>query len=232
LSARIVELGRRLEGGDMILIEAAANAHGTKSHSVLTKTTAERESNRGALAKLRAQEAALRERVVANANADTLADVDSEVKALAEAVQALDRREKKIIEERKALDTPPGKHDALEEAATKAKKALDDALEKIASATSDRDTWSARLQEGRRAAEGSEMEARKAAKGGAGAATIRAGARGEGGAIIGARKGGEPAKTRHEALVGEARKAEGALHASGGAAADERARDLEAALQR
>src|SRR5262249_58558965 len=31
LSARIVELGRRLEGGDMVLIEAAANAHGTKS---------------------------------------------------------------------------------------------------------------------------------------------------------------------------------------------------------
>jgi hypothetical protein len=61
-------------------------------------------------------------------------------------VQALNHREKKIVEERKLLEAPAGKHDALEEAATKARKALNDALEKIASATSDRDTWNARLQ--------------------------------------------------------------------------------------
>jgi DNA repair exonuclease SbcCD ATPase subunit len=232
LSARIVELERRLEGADMVLIEAAAKAHGTKSHAVLTKTTAERESNREALAKFRAQDAALRERVVANANSDALEDVDAEMKALAEVGQALDRREKKIIEERRVLDAPPGKHDALEEAATKAKNALDDALERIASATRDSDSWSARLQERRRAAEGINIEALKTAEESARAATIMDGAPVDEAAIISARKAEETAKTRHEALVSDLRKAEGALHASGGAAADERARDLEAALQR
>ena len=169
---------------------------------------------------------------MANANGDALADLDAEVKALAEAGQALDRREKKIIEERKVLDAPPGKHDALEEAATKAKKALDDALERIASATSDRDTWNARLQERRGAAEGIDIEALKKAEESARAATSIDGAPVDEAAIISARKAEETAKSRHEALVGELRKAEGALHASGGAAADERVRDLEAALQR
>ncbi len=232
LSARIVELERRLEGTDMVLIEAAANAHGAKSRAVLTKKTAERESNRAAIAKLRAQEAALRERVVANAKGDALADLDAEVKALTEAGQALDRHEKTIIEERKVLDAPPGKHDALEEAATKAKKALDDALEKIASASSDRDTWSARLQERRGPAEGIDIEALKKAEERARAATSVDGPPVDEAAIISARKAEETAKSRHQALVGELRKAEGALHASGGAAADERAHDLEAALQR
>lgn len=232
LSVRIVELERRLEGTDMVLIEAAANAHGTTSHAVLTKKTRERESKRDALAKLRAQEAALRERVVENADGDALASLDAEVKALAEAGQALDRREEKIIEERKVLDAPPGNHDALEGAATEAKKALDGALEKIASASSERETWNARLQERRRAAEGIDIETLKTAEERARAATSMDGAPVDETAIISARKAEETAKNRHEDLVGELRKAEGALHASGGAAADERVRDLEAALRR
>jgi DNA repair exonuclease SbcCD ATPase subunit len=232
LSARIVELERRLEGTNMVLIEAAANAHGTKSHAVLTKKTAERESNRAALAKFRAQEAAIRERMVANASGDALADLDAEVRALEEAGQALDRREKKIIDERKVLDAPPGKNDALEEAARKAKKALDAALEKIASGTSDRDTWSARLQERRGAVAGIDIEALKRAEASARASTNIDGPPVDEAAIISARTAEETAKGRHEAVVGELRKAEGALQASGGAAADERVRDLEAALQR
>jgi hypothetical protein len=75
LSARIIELERRLEGTDMALIEAAASAHGVRSHDVLTKKTGERESNRAQLAKLRAQEATLRDGVVVNANGDALADL-------------------------------------------------------------------------------------------------------------------------------------------------------------
>jgi hypothetical protein len=64
----------------------------------LGRKTAERELNRAERARLRAQEAALRERVLANANGDGLADLDAELKALAEAVQALNHREKKIVE--------------------------------------------------------------------------------------------------------------------------------------
>src|SRR5262249_43822197 len=91
LSAQIVELQRRLEGIDVFLIESTANAHGTKLQGVLAKKTRERESNRTALDTLRGQEAAIRERIVANANGDTLADIDAEVEALAKALQALDR---------------------------------------------------------------------------------------------------------------------------------------------
>ena len=232
LSARIVELERRLEGTDMVLVEAAFNAHGTTCRAVLNRKTTERESNRGELARLRAQEAALRERVVSNANDDALAELDAEVRALAEAVQVLNHHEKRIVEERKLLDAPAGKHDALEEAATKAKKALDDALERIASATSDRDTWNARLQERRGATEGIDIEALKKAEESARAATSIDGAPVDEAAIVSARYAEETARSRHESLLGELRTAEGALYASGGAAADERMRDLEAALQR
>jgi hypothetical protein len=116
------------------------------------------------------------------------------VKALAEAGHALDRREKQIIEERKVLDAPPGKHDELEEAATKAKKALDEALEKVASATSDRDTWNVRLQERRPAAEGIDIEALKQAEARARAATSMDGALVDEAAIISARKAEETVK--------------------------------------
>jgi hypothetical protein len=232
LSARIVELEHRLEEADMALIEATANAHGTKSHAVLTKKTVERRAKRTALDTLRAQEAALREGVAANGNGDALADLDAEVKALAEAGHVLDRREQRIVEERRALNAPPGKHDALEEAAIKAKKALDDALEKIESATNDRATWNARLQERQRAADGIDIEALKTAEERARAATSMDGAQVNEAAITSARRVEEAAKSRHEVLVGDLREAEGALHASGGAAADERVRDLEAALQR
>jgi hypothetical protein len=64
----------------------------------------------------------------------------------------LDRREEKVAEERKILNGPPSKNDALEEAVTVVQRALDAALAKIASATSDRDSWSAWLQERRGAA--------------------------------------------------------------------------------
>jgi hypothetical protein len=232
LSARIVELEQRLEGADIVLIEAAANAHGTKSHAVLTKKTAQREANRTEFTTLRAQEAALRERVVADANGDAPADLDAEATALAEAGRVIDRREKELIEERKGLDAPPGTHDALEEAAVEAKTALDDALDKFTSATRDRETWNARLQERTRAVEGIDIEALKKAEENARVATSMDGAPVNEAAIVRARDAAQTAKIRYEALVGDLRQAEGRLDASGGAVADERLRDLEAALQR
>jgi AAA domain len=232
LSARIVELERRLEGTDLGLIEAAVKATGGNSRAVLTRRTQERESQRSALARLRAQEGVLRDRGVANMSVEAVSDLDAEVSALAQAVQDLDRREKRIAEEREILDAPPRKNDALEEAVMKANKALDDALTKIESAKSERDSWNARLQERRGAAAGVGIEALKRAEEAALAAASNDDATVDDTEIAAARKAEEAAKSRHKGLIGELHKAEGALHATGGAAADERVRELESALQR
>jgi DNA repair exonuclease SbcCD ATPase subunit len=232
LSTRILELEARLESTDVGLIEAAATTHGAKTHAVLTTKTADRESSRSALARLRAQEAALRERVAANTKCEVITDVDAEVSTLAQAAQDLDRREKRIAEERKALDAPPGKTDALEEAVTTAKRALDEALAKFGSARSERDTWTARLQERRGAAAGVDIQALARVEEAACGAASDDGAPVDDTMIANARKAEETAKSRQETLVGNLRKAEGALDASGGAIADERLGDLEAALQR
>jgi hypothetical protein len=232
LSARIVELERRLEGADVGLIEAATTAHGAKSRAVLTKMTAERESKRSALAKLCAEEATLREHAAANTNGDAIADLDGEVSALALAAQDLDRREKKIAEEREVLNAPPRKNDALEQRVEEAREALENALVEISSATRERDSWSARLQERSGAAAGVDIEELTRMEEAARSAASNDGARVDETAIASARKAEEAARSHYEALVGELRKAEGALQASGGAAADERVHDLEAALQR
>ena len=130
------------------------------------------------------------------------------------------------------LNIPPDKHDTLVSAVAAAKRALDEALGRVTTATSERDVWGARLQERRIAAEGIDIEALTRAEDAARAAASSDGAVVDETAVIAARRTEEAAKYRHEMLMGELRKAEGALLASGGAAADERLRDLEAALQR
>lgn len=232
LSARIAELESRLQGADVSLVEAAATAHGSNARAVLTKKTAERDSQRSALAALRAREGALRERVAADAAGGVIADVDTEVGAVALAAQALDQREKKVAEERKILDAPPMQDDSLAEAVAKARKELEDALAKIASATTERDTWNARLHERRGTAAGVDIVALTKAEDAVRAAASNDGAPVDDAAIASARKAEETAKSHHEALLGELRQAEGALHASGGAAADERLRELEDAVRR
>ena len=116
--------------------------------------------------------------------------------------------------------------------ATKAKKALEDALAKFATATSDRDTWNARLQERRIVAAGVDITALIRGEEDARMASSNDGALVDAPAIAKAQQAEETAKSHHESLLGELRKSEGALHASGGAAADEKLRELEAALQR
>lgn len=231
-AARIVELERRLEGADVVVIEATANAHGARARAVLARKTAERESKREALAKLRGQEAALRERTTAHFNGGAIADLDAELRAIGAAAQRLEERERSIAEERKILDVLPGSHDSLEYAVTVAKGALDEGLGQITTATSERDVWNARLQERRGAAGALDMDALKMAEDTARAAASNDGTPVDDAAVVNARGDEETAKTRHEMLIGELRKAEGALSASGGAAADERVRDLEVALQR
>jgi hypothetical protein len=231
-SARILELEHRLEGSEMAAIEAVATAHGPKAHAVLAKKKKEREAHGMTLAKVRAQESVLRERVAASTNTHAIADLDAEVCELARAAEDLDRRAKKLAADRQVLDAPPVKSDAIEEAVTAAKRALEDALAKIGSAVSERDSWIARLQERGSAAAGVDIAALTRVEETARAAASKDGSIVEETEIIKARKAEEDAETHHEALVGELRKSEGALHYSGGAAADERVHELDAALQR
>jgi DNA repair exonuclease SbcCD ATPase subunit len=158
--------------------------------------------------------------------------VDAEVKALGAAAEDLDKRERKLAEGRAVLDSPPSKHDALESAATVARQALEEALNRLSMASSERDIWGARQQERRIAAAGTDIDALQRAEDAARAAAKDDGDPVDEAAIASARKVEENAQTRSETLTGELRKAEGALLASGGAPADERLRDLEAALQR
>ncbi len=229
---RIAELALRLEGVDLALVESAASAYGVQVRAVLTKKATGRESKRQELATLRAQEATLRERAAADLAGDAIGDLDAEVKAIGAATEDLDSRERKLVEARGVLDAPPGRRDALENAVSVAKLALDEAVSRTATATSERDVWGARLQERRAAATKIDIASLQRAEDAARAAARDDGAPVHEATIVGACAAEEDAKTRNETLTGELRKAEGALLASGGAAADERLHDVEAALQR
>jgi hypothetical protein len=232
LSVRIAELEARIQGTDIGLIEAAATSHGSKVRTVLTKTTAERDSQRSELATLRAQEVAMRQRAAAHAGGSPISDVDAEVRALTQAAQDLDQRETTMDDERKVLEAPPSKDDSLAEAAAKAKTELEDALAKAASSTTDRDSWNARLQERRVAVADVDIMALTRTEEATRVASRDDGAPVDDAAIATARKAEETTKRDLETLVNELRKAEGALQASGGAAADERVRELNQAFQR
>jgi hypothetical protein len=232
LSRDILELEQRLEGRDLAAIGAAAAAHGANARRVLVEKGAERDSQRTNLATLRAQADTLRARVAAFSDAEPIDDVDAEVGALKQATLGLERRAQKLIDERRVLDAPPETNDSLVEAVTSATKAHSDALANRASAKSDRDSWSARLQERRGSAAGVDIEALTKAEDVARAAASNDGAAVDEAIIASARKAEECAETQYESLVGELRQAEGALIVSGGIAADERLRELDAALQR
>jgi AAA domain-containing protein len=234
LSAQVAELEEHLRGTDLTAIEAAAKFHGSGSRAILASRVAECETRRLALAKVEAQEAALRERVAIHCGgaSPAMADLDAELAALAEAKESLDQREALLAEARDRLDTPATQHDVIEGAATKAKWELADALAKVGSAKGERDTWSARLEERIGAANGMDLRALVQVEDAARAATSQDGPLVHELAVTDARKAEEAAKGLHEKLLGELRLAEGSLQASGGAAAEERLRDLDAALQR
>jgi hypothetical protein len=232
VSARILELEQRLEGSDLPAIEAAAAVHGANARGVRIEKTKERESRQANLADLRAEEATLRKRAVVISDTEPIDDVDAEVTALEQATLGLDLRAKRLTHERQVLDAPPGTNESLVEAATSAAKAHKDALATMASAKSDRDSWSARLQERRGQAAGVDIEALTKVEDAARAAASHDGASVDESMIASARKAEECAETRYESLVGELRQAEGALTVSGGAAADERLCELDAALLR
>jgi hypothetical protein len=232
LSARILELERRLEGADLDLIEATAAAHGLKTHDVMTLRTNQRESCRSELANIRAQEAVLRQRAATDTNLEVIADLEAEVHALSQAEQELAEREESIVKERKALDATPSTNAVLQEQHTNAKNALDDANKKIEVARSERGSWSARMEERRAAAASVDIETLTRAEGSLRAAASNDGTGVDDSAIDTARNAEEAAKSQREARVGALREAEGALQASGGAAAEERLHELEAALKR
>jgi DNA repair exonuclease SbcCD ATPase subunit len=231
-ASRIAELGHRLHGHDVVAIEAAAKAYGAGARAAITRKTTERETRRNELAKLRAEEASLRERAAPSPAGTLIDDLDAEIEALRTAAAVLDQREGKLREDCDALDVPPGRNGPLEAAARTAQMALEDALQRIKTVTSERDIWGARLQERLGPASAIRIEVLKSTEDAARRATINDGAPVEEVTIVNARDAEETTKNRHEILEADLRKAEGGLLASGGAAASERVRELEAALRR
>jgi len=130
------------------------------------------------------------------------------------------------------LDAPRGEHDTLEEAADAARQSLADAMAQVATATTDRDTWHARLQERIGAATDVDLERLLGSEGDARTALGGDDRPVDDAAIASARATEDRAKQHHDAILSDLRKAEGALLASGGAAADEMAQEFELALRR
>jgi len=232
LVARIAEFERRLRSADLATVESLATAHGSGAHAALVKKSSERDSKREAVATMRAQEASLRDRASAQVEGPEIADTATEKAALEAVGRELDARTAKLVADRSVLDAPRGKRDALEEAADVAKKAHDDAITQVATATSERDVWRARLQERVGAAKGLDLEALTKAETEARAALGGDDRAVDDTSIEKARIAEDGGRKQLEAAVGELRKAEGALLASGGAAADELVHDHELALKR
>jgi hypothetical protein len=231
-ASRIGELQHRLDGLDLVAIEAAATALGAAARSAFTKKMTERELKREELANLRAKESALRERTPKASDGAVIDDLDAEIETLRTGAETLAARERRIVEDRNALDLPLGSHELLETAAKSAKRVLEHAHAQIKAATSERDVWGARLQERLGPASAVDIDRLKAAEDLAQAATKNDGPLVDQTAIAGALDAEKNAKVRYDKLVADLRKAEGALLASGGAAADERSRELEVALRR
>ncbi|HEY4243207.1 MAG TPA: AAA family ATPase [Kofleriaceae bacterium] len=232
LTLRILELERRLGESDLAAIESAANALGSGAHVARTKKVVERESQRDALTTMRAQEVSLRERAELQTDAASIEDAAAEMAAVEAAGRQLDLRTAKIATDRNVLDAPRGKREALEEAADAAKKSHDDACAQVATATSERDVWRARLQERTGVATGIDLERLIKAESESQAALGGDDRPADDAAILNARTAEERAKSHQDKLVGDLRTAEGALLASGGAAADELVQDTEMALKR
>jgi hypothetical protein len=232
LASRVLELERRLGDSDLAMIEASAKTLGAGAQSARAKKLVERDSKREALATMRAQEVNLRERSSILTECASIDDATAEMAAVEAASQELDVRTARIAADRGALDALRGKRDALEEAADAARKSLNDALAQVAGATSERDVWRARLQERTRTAAGMDLEELVRAECEARAALDGDDRSVDDAAIARLRAMEENAKTHRETIVGDLRKAEGALLASGGAAAEELVQDLEVALRR
>jgi AAA domain len=232
LMSRIVELERRMGDGDLAAIEAGANALGAGVHAARATKVAARDAQREALTMMRVQEVDLRGRAGVQRGTTTLEDATTELAAVGAAGQVLDDRAARIAADLRALDAPRGKRDALEEAADAARKALAETVEHIATATTERDVWQALQQERIGAATGVELDGLIRTEGEARAALGGDDRAVDDAAIARARIAEENAKNHHEAIVGELRKAEGALLASGGAVADEHVHDAEVALRR
>jgi hypothetical protein len=231
-SSRVAELDGRLGDADRAAIETAIAAHGTGLRGIRTARHADRESKREALATMRGQEASLRERAGTHAGDRTVTDTTVEIAVLEAEAQELDAREARIAADRKVLDAPRGKRDALEDAADAAREALRDAVARVAAATSERDIWGARLQERGTAVTSIELHLLKAAEAEARAAVGDDSRPVDDASIAGARAAEEMAEKKHEMIVSELLKAEGGLLASGGTAADELVHDFEVALRR
>jgi len=231
-SSRVGELEIRLGDADRAAVEAAFARHGAGARGVRTQKGAERESKREAVATKRGQEASLRQQASAHAGDRLITDAVAQLAAVQAVGQELDAREARLVADRRVLDAPVDARDALAEAAGAARQALQDAVGKIASATSERDVWGARLQERSVAASTIDLDVLKLAEAEARAAAGENSRAVDHAAIAAASTAETTARMKHEAIGGELLKAEGALLASGGAAADELVRDFEVALTR
>jgi DNA repair exonuclease SbcCD ATPase subunit len=229
LTTRIKEIEKRLDGADFERIQSAAKAHSANIANVLAKKRAEQGAIESKIANFRAQEATLRR---SSLQSDVILDIETETNLLKKASDDVAQREKKIADGRKIIDAPQDKNDALQLAVANAKKALNDAQTRLESAKHDRATWIARLEERCRDTANIDILALTKAEDSARTATSNDGEPVEEAQISNARKSEQAARNHHENRVRELQKAEGALLASGGAAADERVQELDAALQR
>lgn len=232
LASRILELERHLGDRDLAQIASSATALGAGAPAARAKKLAERESKRETLTTMRAQEGHLRERASGATESTSIADPTAEMAAIELAGKELDVRAARIALDRAALDAPAGQPDALEAAAEAARRSLEEALAQFANVTSERAAWHARLQERIGAAAGLDLEALVTREGEARAALGGDDRAVDDAAIAKLRDLEQTAKKHHETVVGDLRKAEGALLASGGAAGDELVQDCEVALRR
>jgi DNA repair exonuclease SbcCD ATPase subunit len=119
----------------------------------------------------------------------------------------------------------------LEQEAERAQSALDETLAKVQQGQSEQTTWRALLKERQAAVADLDLAALTAAEAKARAEAEAAGADVDEPTIVAAREDEAHAADEHTKLAAELHKAEGALEETGGAAAEERARELDAALQ-
>ena len=231
-SVRIAELQDRIQDEDVALIEAAAVAHGAHARVALNRKNADRESKRGTLAALRAQEGSLRERLAAHTHGEPIAGLDMEAAALEVARQdssgasgrspnsgiCSTHRQSRTMRSK----TPQGRRRRLSKRLSR----------EFNTAQTEYGIWKARLEERHLASAGIDIETLRKAEDRARVAASNDGPPVDDTAVFRALGEESTARNQHETLVGELRKAEGALDGSGGAAADERLSELDAALQR
>jgi DNA repair exonuclease SbcCD ATPase subunit len=228
---RIAELEEQLGDADLAAVEAAAEKHGPAVRGLCDQKKKERAAAGKAQAELAVQEAALRAGAVAEPG-DTPADPGKELDAVHAAELALEVRAKKLAEGRRTSASAPAEQAALMQEAERALKALKERQEQIRTAEENRNAWDVRLNERIQGAGTVNLAALTKAVEEARAALGPAGETITDPMLVQAREHLKTKRSLHERIAADLQKAQGALVASGGAAAEERIREAEEALHR